>query len=129
MFPWNATTKTWTGLNDGGAKDLSPSNPTTTMCTNSGNNNESEAWAQYNVSDLTGEGLGYFQPWGMAIGINNTIIVGDTGGNEAADIRVLSVSGAWSNPTTAGWNWVPAIGPDSSPELHRAGSGRQCLFC
>jgi hypothetical protein len=25
MFPWNATTKTWTGLNDGGPNDLSPS--------------------------------------------------------------------------------------------------------
>ena len=115
MFPWNATTQTWTGLNDGGAKDLSPSNPTTTMCTNSGNNNEFEAWAQYNVSDLTGEGLGYFQPWGMAIGINNTIVVGDTGGNEAADIRVLSVSGAWANPKTAGWTRVPAIGLTARP--------------
>jgi hypothetical protein len=115
MFPWNAATQTWTGLNDGGAKDLSPANPTTTMCTNSGNNNEAEAWAQYNVADLTGEGLGYFQPWGMAIGINNTIVVGDTGGNEAADIRVLSVSGAWSNPKTAGWNWVPAIGLTARP--------------
>jgi hypothetical protein len=108
MFPWNAATQTWTGLNDGGAKDLSPANPTTTMCTNSGNNNEPEAWAQYNVADLTGEGLGYFQP-------NNTIVVGDTGGNEAADIRVLSVSGAWSNPKTAGWNWVPAIGLTARP--------------
>ncbi len=115
MFPWNAATKTWTGLNDGGAKDLSPSNPTTTMCTNSGSNNQAEAWAQYNVADLTGEGLGYFQPWGMAIGTNNTIIVGDTGGNEAADIRRLTVSGAWSNPKTAGWDWVPAIGLTKRP--------------
>ena len=54
MFPWNAATGTWTGLNDGGANDLSPSNPTTTMCTNSGKNNESEAWAQYSIPDLTG---------------------------------------------------------------------------
>jgi|GEM_PF-1502669 len=115
MFPWNAATKTWTGLNDGGAKDLSPSNPTTTMCTNSGNNNQAEAWAQYNVADLTGEGLGYFQPWGMAIGINDTIVVGDTGGNEAADIRVLSVNGAWANPTTKGWSRVPAIGLKARP--------------
>ena len=56
MFPWNAATQTWTGLNDGGANDLSPSNPTTTMCTNSGNNNETEAWAQYSITDLTGVG-------------------------------------------------------------------------
>ena len=55
MFPWNATTKTWTGLNDGGPNDLSPSNPTTTMCTNSGNNNEPEAFAQYGVTDLIGQ--------------------------------------------------------------------------
>ncbi|MGB8028119.1 MAG: hypothetical protein WCF30_00515 [Terracidiphilus sp.] len=109
MFPWNAATKTWTGLNT-----LSPSNPTTTMCTNSGNNNEAEAWAQYSIMDLTGTGdignYGYFQPWAVAVGNNNNLIVGNQGGNNGIDIQSLSVTGAWSSPTVAGWNWVPIIG-------------------
>lgn len=119
MFPWNAATGTWTGLNDGGANDLSPSNPTTTMCTNSGKNNESEAWAQYSIPDLTGTGIignyGYFQPWSVAIGNNNNLIVGNTGGNNGADIQGLAVTGAWSNPTAAGWNWIPVTGLTARP--------------
>ncbi len=51
-------------------------------------NNEPEAWAQYSVSDLTGWGIGYFQPWGMAIGNNNNLLVGDQGGGKFNDIRV-----------------------------------------
>jgi len=119
LFPWNATTGTWTGLNDGAANDLSPSNPTTTMCTNSGKNNEPEAWAQYGIQDLTGSGIignyGYFQPWAVAIGNNNNLIVGNTGGNNGADIQGLAVTGAWSNPTVAGWNWVPVTGLTARP--------------
>ncbi len=113
-FPWNAATSTWTGLNDGGANDLSPANPTTTMCTNSGNNNEPEAFAQYGITDLTGAGIitnyGYFQPWAITIGINNSLIIGLQGGNNGPDIQGLAVNGAWSNPTEAGWNWVPITG-------------------
>jgi hypothetical protein len=119
MFPWNAATGTWTGLNDGAANDLSPSNPTTTMCTNSGKNNEAEAWAQYSIPDLTGAGIignfGYFQPWSVAIGNNNNLIVGNTGGNNGADIQGLAVTGAWSNPTVAGWNWIPVTGLTARP--------------
>ncbi|HVN93627.1 MAG TPA: hypothetical protein VMT38_08025 [Terracidiphilus sp.] len=119
LFPWNASTKTWTGLNDGGPKDLSPSNPTTTMCTNSGNNNEAEAWAQYGITDLTGSGIitnyGYFQPWAVAVGNNSNLIIGLQGGNNGADVQGLSVTGAWSNPKVAGWNWVPATGLSARP--------------
>ena len=115
MFPWNPTTKTWTGLNDGGPNDLSPSNPTTTICTNSGNNNEPEAWAQYSVTDLTGSGLGYFQPWAIAVGNNDNLIIGDQGGSAGIDVRGLSVTGAWSNPKPAGWNWAPASGFTARP--------------
>ncbi len=119
MFPWNATTKTWTGLNDGGSSDLSPSNPTTTMCTNSGSKNETEAWAQYSIMDLTGSGdignYGYFQPWGIAVGNGNNIIVGNNGGNNGIDIQSLSVTGAWSNPTVAGWNWIPIVSLETRP--------------
>ncbi len=118
-FQWNAGTATWTGLNDGAANDLSPSNPTTTMCTNSGNNNESEAWAQYSVPDLTGSGIignyGYFQPWAVAIGNNSNLIIGLQGGNNGADIQGMSVTGAWSNPTAAGWNWAPITGLSARP--------------
>jgi hypothetical protein len=115
LFPWNATTKTWTGLNDGGPNDLSPSNPTTTMCTNSGNNNEPEAFAQYSVTDLTGSGLGYFQPWAVAVGNNSNLIIGDQGGSAGTDVRGLSITGAWSNPKQAGWNWAPASGFTARP--------------
>ena len=117
LFPWNAATKTWTGLTtpDGGGNVLSPSNPTTTMCTNSGNNNELEAWAQYTVTDLTGSGLGYFQPWAVAVGNNNNLIIGDQGGSNGIDVRGLSVTGAWSNPKPAGWNWAPAAGFSARP--------------
>jgi sugar lactone lactonase YvrE len=112
MFPWNAATKTWSGLTtaDSAGKILSPGNPTTTICTNSGNNNELEAWAQYSVSDLTGSGLGYFQPWAIGLGNNNDLIIGDQGGSNGIDVRELSVTGAWSNPKQAGWNWAPAAG-------------------
>ncbi len=117
LFPWNATTKTWTGLTtpDGAGNLLSPSNPTTTMCTNSGSKNELEAWAQYSVTDLTGSGLGYFQPWAVAVGNNSNLIIGDQGGSAGIDVRGLSVTGAWSSPTVAGWNWAPAAGFKARP--------------
>jgi hypothetical protein len=116
FFPFNAATGTWTGLNDGGSTDLSPANPTTTMCTNSGKNNEPEAWAQYSVPDLTGTGLpGYFQPWGIAIGNNNNLIFGDNGGSDGIAIHSILVNGAWTNPTAAGVNWVPATSLSERP--------------
>jgi sugar lactone lactonase YvrE len=116
MFPFNAATSTWTGLNDGASTDLSSSNPTTTICTNSGKNNEPEAWAQYSVADLTGTGLpGYFQPWGLAIGNNDNLIFGDNGGNDGIAIHSILVNGAWANPTPAGVNWVPATGLSERP--------------
>jgi sugar lactone lactonase YvrE len=112
MFPWNAAKGNWTGLNDGGANDLSPSNPTTTMCTNSGTNNEFEAWAQYGITDLTNSGIGYFQPWAVATGNNNNLIIGEQGGSAGANVLSLAVSGGWSNPKPAGWNWAPVAGTD-----------------
>jgi hypothetical protein len=117
MFPWNAATKTWTGLNtpDAAGNVLSPSNPTTTICTNSGAKDQTEAWAQYSVTDLTGTGLGYFQPWAIGLGNNNDLIIGDQGGSAGTDVRGLSVTGAWSNPKPAGWNWAPASGFAARP--------------
>ena len=115
LFPWNATTKTWTGLNDGGPNDLSPSNPTTTMCTNSGSNNEPEAFAQYGVTDLSGNGIGYFQPWAVAIGNNSDLIVGEQGGSLGAAVMDMSVTGAWSAPVHGDWTAVPAQGLSARP--------------
>jgi hypothetical protein len=115
LFTWNAITKTWTGLNDGAANDLSPSNPTTTICTNSGSKNESQAWAQYGIPDLTGNSIGYFQPWAVAIGINNDLVVGEQGGSLSQAIQDLSVTGGWSNPKPGDWVAVPAAGLTARP--------------
>lgn len=116
MFPWDATKGVWTGLNDGGANDLSPSNPTTTICTNSGKGNEPEAWAQYSVPDLTGSGLpGWFQPWGIAIGNHDNLVVGTQGGADGTALHSLLVNSPWSNPTPKGWDWVPITGLSARP--------------
>ncbi len=114
LFPWNAATKKWTGLNDGVANDLSPANPTTTMCTNSGSNNEPEAFAQYGISDTTGNGIGYFQPWAITFA-NGDIIVGEQGGSLNQAIQTLSVTGAWSAPVHGNWVAVPAQGLSARP--------------
>ena len=110
MFPWNAAKGTWTGLNDGGANDLSPSNPTTTICTNSGKNNEAEAWAQYGLADTTGLSGGWFQPWGLAVGNNYNLIWGTNNGGAGQAIESLAVNGSWVNPTVNGFNWIPVNG-------------------
>jgi len=115
LFTWNAATKTWTGLNDGAADDLSPSNPTTTICTNSGSKNEPQAWAQYGITDLTGNSIGYFQPWAVAIGNNNDLIVGEQGGSLSQAIQDLSVTGGWSSPKAGDWIAVPAAGLTARP--------------
>jgi len=110
MFPWNAAEGNWTGLNDGGANDLSPSNPTTTMCTNSGKNNEPEAFAQYGVADTTGLSGGWFQPWGLAIGNNNNLIWGVNSGGAGVAIESLAINPPWTSPTVEGFNWIPIAG-------------------
>jgi hypothetical protein len=117
LFPWNATTKTWTGLNspDSAGNVLSPSNPTTTICTNSGSKDEPEAFAQYGITDLSGNGIGYFQPWAVAIGNNSDLIVGEQGGSAGQAIQELSVTGAWSAPVHGDWIAVPAQGLSARP--------------
>ncbi len=88
MFPWNAATGTWTGLNT-----MTAANPITDICTNSGTGNAVYAWAQYGISGIT---PGYFQPVGLAIGNNGNMIVGTE--NNSNFMMSFSVSGAWSNP-------------------------------
>jgi hypothetical protein len=108
MFPWNAATQTWTGLST-----LSPSNQTTAMCTNSGKNNEAEAWAQYGLSDATGLFAGWYQPWGIAIGNNNNLIIGTQTNGDF--IFSLSVNNPWTNPTPKQVTWIPITGVTSRP--------------
>ena len=91
MFPWDQTNQTWTGLGT-----LTPSNPTTTICTNSGKNNEANCWAQYGIG---GYSQGYFQPWALAVGTDGTILIGNqSSGNY---IMSMGVNNAWSNPTVS----------------------------
>lgn len=115
MFPWNAATGTWTGLNDGGAKDLSPTNTVTTMCTNSGSNNQPAAFAQYGLSDSTGLQGGWFQPWALAIGNNSNLIWGLNNGGAGVAIESFTVTGAWSNPKPGTFNWIPIQGLAARP--------------
>jgi sugar lactone lactonase YvrE len=113
MFPWNATTGTWTGLNDGSANALSPSNPTTTMCTNSGTGNEPQAWAQYGIgtSDPATGWPYWYQPWAIAIGNSNNLIVGTQTNGQF--IFSLSVNNAWTNPTAGQVTYEPITGVTS----------------
>lgn len=128
MFPWDPVQKTWTAWQPTIGSSGSPTGwptlstlatvgaatPSTTMCTNSGKTNSPNCFAQYSIQDLTGSSIignyGYFQPWGIAIGNNNNLIIGLQGGNNGIDVQSLAITGAWANPTVAGWNWVPATG-------------------
>jgi len=104
-FPWNASTGTWTGLSG-----LSPTNATTTICTNSGSNNEPQAWAQYGLNDSTGDQGGWFQPWGLAIGNNGNVIWGTNSGGAGTAIESLEVNSPWTNPTPNTFTWIPITG-------------------
>ena len=115
MFPFNATSGMWTGLTtpDGAGNLLTPSNPTTTICTNSGNNNELEAFAQYGLTDQTTLFPGWYQPWGIAIGNNDNLIIGTQTNGQF--IFSLAVNGAWSNPKPNAVTWEPITGLTKRP--------------
>jgi hypothetical protein len=102
MFPWDPVAKVWTGLST-----MTPGNPSTTICTNSGKGNQANAWAQSNISDGTGENLWpwWYQPWGIAIGKDNNLIIGTQTNGQF--IFSLSVNGAWSNPQPNAATWIP----------------------
>ncbi len=96
MFPYIGSNM-WAGLNSPNPDTLSLSNPTTTICTNSGTGSEAASFAQYGLSAPAGSGFpGYFQPWGIAIGNSDNLIVGNQ--NSGNYIFSLSVTNAWSNP-------------------------------
>jgi hypothetical protein len=91
MFPWDPATSTWTGLNT-----MTPTNPSTAICTNSGKNNLPNCWAQYGIG---GYSQGYFQPQGIAIGTKGTFLVGAE--NSGNFIMSFGVNNAWTNPTVS----------------------------
>ena len=103
MFPWDPTTQTWTGLSS-----MTPDNPSTNICTNSGKGNGPNAWAQYGLAADPAVGFaGWFQPWGIAIGNNNSLIVGTQTNGQF--IFSLPVTG-WTNPKPATITWQPITG-------------------
>jgi hypothetical protein len=85
-FNYNAATQSWTGLSV-----LTPSNPSPNEC-----GTFPPTIAQYSIFGFAPY---YFQPWGVAIGINNNIIVGNQ--NSGNWIFSMQIQGAWSNPTVA----------------------------
>jgi hypothetical protein len=96
MFPWNPAATTpgtsqWNGLSA-----VTASVATTAICTNSGKGNGSNCFAQYGIG---GYSQGYFQPWGIAIGANNTLLIGNQNSNNF--IFSLGVNNGWSNPVAS----------------------------
>ena len=96
MFPWNPSATTpgtsqWSGLSS-----VTASVATTAICTNSGKGNGTNCFAQYGIG---GYSQGYFQPWGMSIGANGTMLVGNQNSNNF--IFSLGINNAWTNPTSS----------------------------
>jgi hypothetical protein len=97
MFPWNPSATTpgtsqWSGLSG-----VTASVATTAICTNSGKGNGTNCFAQYGIG---GYSQGYFQPWGMAIGANGTMLVGNQNSNNF--IFSLGINNAWTAPASSG---------------------------
>lgn len=84
MFPYNPATKTWDTLN---------------VLTSSNNSANECGVAPYSLAQYSIFGFSpyYFQPWGVALGNNNNIIVGSQ--NSGNFIFSMAVQGAWSNPS------------------------------
>jgi hypothetical protein len=113
MFPYLGSNK-WAGLNAPSPQTLSLANPTTTICTNSGTGNQPQAFAQYGLSAPAGSGFpGYFQPWGIAIGSNDNLIVANQ--NSGNYIFSLSVTGAWASPKAGPITSEPITGMSARP--------------
>ena len=86
-FPFDSTTNTWPGLSV-----LTPTNNSAALCPGDGSGTSPYIFAQYGI-------IGppyYFQPWGIAVGTNDNLLVGAQ--NSGNFIFNLPVTGAWSNP-------------------------------
>ncbi len=84
MFPYDTKTQTWDTLST-----LTTSNNSAAEC-----GVAPYSFAQYSIFGFAPY---YFQPWGIAIGNSNNMIVGSQ--NSGNFIFNLYVTGAWSNPT------------------------------
>lgn len=85
-FPYDAATNSWPTLSM-----LSSSNNSAAAC-----GSTPPTLAQYSIFGFAPY---YFQPWGIAVGINNNLIVGSQ--NSGNFIFSMNVQGAWSNPSVA----------------------------
>jgi len=89
-YPYDPVTHTWDGL-----AALNSGNASTAVCPNSTEGTSPNIFAHYNLS---GSGYpGYFQPWGIAIGNNDNMIIGSQ--NSGNFIFSLAVNNAWTNPS------------------------------
>ena len=91
-FPYDPTTQTWDTLS--------------ALATTSSPNECGVAPYSFAQYSIFGFAPYYFQPWGVAIGNNNNIIVGSQ--NSGNFIFSINVTGAWNNPT------VPAASSSTS---------------
>jgi hypothetical protein len=91
MFPYSAATNTWPGLSAVGAKP----NNIPSLCVTSANVAVPPTFAE--GGNYLSTSPYYFQPWGIAVGINNNLLIGGHPG-ASAFIFSLPVTGAWTNP-------------------------------
>lgn len=83
-FPYDPTTNSWPTLSM-----LSTSNNSASYC-----GTTPPTLAQYGIFGFSPY---YFQPWGIAVGNNNNLIVGSQ--NSGNFIFSMNITGAWSNPS------------------------------
>lgn len=88
-FPYDSTSQTWNLLGN-----VTTSSPSPDEC--NGNNNP-PSFAQYSLFTSV-VSKNYFQPWGIATGNNNNLILSSQNG---VFIFSLPIQGAWSNPVAA----------------------------
>lgn len=94
MFPFNTAANPWPGLTAIGAE---PKNAPSLCSTTSGGVAVPPTFAEGGNYENDLAGQYYFQPWGIAIGNNSDILIGNHPGG-ARFIWSLPVTGAWSSP-------------------------------
>jgi hypothetical protein len=90
-FPYDTVTKTWDGL-----ATVTPANNTTVICPNSGNGTSPFIFAQ---GDTPNTAPYYFQPWALAVGPNNNLVITAQNSNNFAFEEPVTTNGT---TTTAG---------------------------
>ena len=87
-FPYDATTNSWPGLSV-----LTATNNSAALCPGDGSGTSPYILAQYGIMGPPY----YFQPWGIALGTGNNLIVGAQ--NSGNFIFSLAIQGAWNTPS------------------------------